>query len=93
MELHALSSFIRPCLHLVILTLSLYSQVPLNLDGDDQTPSGPSGEPRKLHQFPPKEVAEELSLMDAQLLRKIVPEELQNGAWMKKDSKVSGAPL
>ena len=27
--------------------------------------------------------------MDAELLRKIGPEELQNGAWMKKDQKVS----
>ncbi|XP_064400571.1 uncharacterized protein LOC135346767 isoform X2 [Halichondria panicea] len=67
-------------------------KVPLNLDSDDHSPSGPSGEPRKLHQFPPKEVAEELSLMDAQLLRKIGPEELQNGAWMKKDSKDKLAP-
>ena len=40
---------------------------------------------KKLHQFSPKEVAEELSLMDAELLRKIAPEELENGAWMKRD--------
>ena len=26
--------------------------------------------------------------MDAELLRKIAPEELENGAWMKKDLKV-----
>ena len=39
----------------------------------------------KLHQFSPKEVAEELSLMDAELLRKIASKELENGTWMKKD--------
>ena len=50
--------------------------------------SQPSTPVKKLHQFSPKEVAEELSLMDSELLRKIVPEELENGAWMKKDSKV-----
>ena len=40
---------------------------------------------KKLHQFSPKEVAEELTLMDAELLRKIASEELENGAWMKRD--------
>ncbi len=42
----------------------------------------------KLHCYQPEEVAEELCLMDAELLRKIRSEELENGAWMKKD-KVS----
>ena len=39
----------------------------------------------KLHQFRPREVADELSLMDAELLRKICPEELEGCAWMKHD--------
>lgn len=39
----------------------------------------------RLHYYSPQQVAEELSLMDAQLLRRISPKELENGAWMKKD--------
>ncbi len=41
-----------------------------------------------IHQYPPREVAMELCLMDSQLLRKISPQELEDGAWMKAD-KVS----
>ena len=44
---------------------------------------------RKLNEYRSREVAEELCLMDSELLRKIEPAELQNGAWMKKD-KVCG---
>ena len=40
---------------------------------------------RKLNEYRRREVAEELCLMDSELLRKIEPAELQNGAWMKKD--------
>ena len=40
---------------------------------------------RKLNEYRSREVAEELCLMDSELLRKIEPAELQNGAWMKKD--------
>lgn len=43
---------------------------------------------QKLHHLPPRELAEELTLMDAELLRKIQPRELEDGAWMDKD-KVS----
>ncbi len=56
--------------------------------------SGPSStkapppSPRKLHLLVPKEVALELTLLDAQMLRKIDPQELENGAWMKKTRKV-----
>ena len=39
---------------------------------------------KKLHHLPPREVAEELTLMDAELLRKIQPSELEDGAWMDK---------
>ena len=39
----------------------------------------------KLHHFSSREVAEELCLMDGEVLRKINPEELDNGAWMKKE--------
>ena len=45
--------------------------------------------PKKLHQFPAKDVAMELTLMDSELLRSIRPEELKDGAWTKKDTKVS----
>ena len=44
---------------------------------------------RKLNEYRGREVAEELCLMDSELLRKIDTAELQNGAWMKKD-KVCG---
>lgn len=39
----------------------------------------------KLHSFAAKEVAGELSLLDAGLLRMIKTSELENGVWMKKD--------
>ncbi len=42
----------------------------------------------KLHSFPAKVVAEELTLLDARLLRMIKTSELEDGVWMKKD-KVS----
>lgn len=42
----------------------------------------------KLWSFPPREVAEEMTLLDASLLRLIKASELEDGAWMKKD-KVS----
>ena len=38
----------------------------------------------KLYLFPPKDVAVELSLMDGELLRKVSPDEIKNGAWMDK---------
>lgn len=47
-----------------------------------------SSSSKKLHQLPPKDVAVELTLLDAQMLRKIQFEELENGAWMNKTSKV-----
>ncbi len=43
----------------------------------------------KLHLFPAKKVALELCLLDSQLLQKIRPEELKNGAWTKKATKVN----
>ena len=39
----------------------------------------------KLHQYRSRVVAEELCLMDGEILRKIDPAELHNGAWMKKE--------
>ena len=39
----------------------------------------------KLHHYSSREVAEELCLMDGEILRKIDPSELHNGAWMKKE--------
>ncbi len=39
----------------------------------------------RLCSFPAREVAEEMTLMDASLLRLIKASELQDGAWMKKD--------
>lgn len=43
----------------------------------------------KLHGFPAKQVAEEMTLLDASLLRLIKAGELEDGVWMKK-TKVSG---
>ena len=40
---------------------------------------------KKLHQFNPRDVADELSILDAEMLRQIDPKELEGGAWMKKD--------
>ena len=42
-----------------------------------------------LHSFAPREVAGELALLDAGLLRLIKTSELEDGVWMKKD-KVGG---
>lgn len=39
----------------------------------------------RLHQFGSGAVAVELCLLDGEILRKIEPEELHNGAWMKKE--------
>lgn len=39
----------------------------------------------KLCSFSPKLVAEEMTLLDAGLLRLIKTSELENGVWMKKD--------
>ena len=57
-----------------------------SLDSRDHAPRDHT--PKKLHQFPPKEVAKELTLMDSELLRNIRPEELKDGAWIKKETKV-----
>lgn len=40
---------------------------------------------KKLYGFSAREVAEEMTLLDAGLLRHIKTSELENGAWMKKD--------
>ncbi len=45
--------------------------------------------PKKLHQFPAKDVAMELTLMDSELLRSIRPEELKDAAWTRKERKVN----
>lgn len=42
----------------------------------------------KLYLLPPKEVAEGLTEMDAELLEHISPDELRDGAWMKRGEKV-----
>ena len=39
----------------------------------------------RLHYYRSREVAEELCLMDGEILRKIDPAELHGGAWMKKE--------
>ena len=38
----------------------------------------------RLHAHPPMEIAEELTIMDAEMLRKISSDELRDGAWMDK---------
>lgn len=40
---------------------------------------------QSLHLFTPSEVAEELALRDAEMLRRITPEEIRDGAWMHED--------
>ena len=47
-----------------------------------------AGPCRKLNDYSSRDVAEELCLIDSELLRKIDPNELQNGAWMKKEKVV-----
>ena len=42
----------------------------------------------KLHHYSSREVAEELCLMDGEILRKIDPTELHNGAWMKREVRL-----
>ena len=37
---------------------------------------------QRLHLFTALEVAEELALRDGEMLRRITPEEITNGAWM-----------
>ena len=44
---------------------------------------------KKLFSYNAREVAEELCLLDAELLRKIGPSELEGGVWMKKDKVLS----
>ena len=45
----------------------------------------------KLHQFSSRSVAEQLCLLDGEILRRIEPEELHNGAWMKREVGISFA--
>ena len=42
-------------------------------------------DPMRLHHFSSRAVAEELCLLDGEMVRRIEPEELHNGAWMKKE--------
>ena len=51
--------------------------------------ASPTTRRTKLHQFSPREVADELCLLDAELLRRIATTELEGGAWMKKDKVAS----
>ena len=44
--------------------------------------------PEKLYLLPPKDVAEGLTGMDAELLERISPDEIRDGAWMKRGEKV-----
>ena len=47
----------------------------------------------KLHHYDPQEVAQELCLMDSELLRKIKPQELEGGSWMKVKVRIIVAAL
>ena len=51
----------------------------------EQASVGEEPETWRLHHYRSREVAEELCLMDGEILRKIDPSELHNGAWMKKE--------
>jgi len=55
------------------------------------SPTVPPSVKTKLHHWPSREVANELCVMDAELIRSIKPEELEGGAWMKED-KVNMKP-
>ena len=46
--------------------------------------------PRRLCEMPARQVAEELLLWDAEMLRRIAPLELEGGAWMKKNKVGDG---
>ena len=74
------------------IELSLAGSVDSDLSSsfslDSAPPSRSDHIPKKLHLFPAKDVAMELTLMDSELLRDIRPEELNDGAWIKKDTKV-----
>ena len=63
-----------------------YDSQSSSVPGDGLTPHHAA--PKKLYQYSSKEVAEELTLIDAELIRGIGPEEVQNEAWMKKETKV-----
>jgi len=52
------------------------------------SPSAASPVKTRLYQFSADEVAEELCLLDSELLRKIRAKELVGGVWMKEE--VSG---
>ena len=74
-------------------TLKSYGRVsqlsPSVTGGSSSNNNGDSKERKsKLYGFSAKDVAEEMTLMDAGLLRLIKANELEDGAWMKKD-KVS----
>ena len=58
---------------------------PLHLEALQYPSPCCSPTPKKVHQYSSQEVAQTLTLIDAEFLRQIAPEELQNGAWMKKD--------
>ena len=45
---------------------------------------------QRLHLFTAVEVAEELALRDAEMLRRITPEEISNGAWMENKNVGQG---
>jgi hypothetical protein len=45
--------------------------------------------PIKLYKSDPRAVAEELTVLDGEMLRRIKPQELRNGAWMKKEKEQS----
>ena len=51
-------------------------------------PSDAKPTPEKLYLLPAKDVAEGLTTMDADLLKRISPDELHDGAWMKRAEKV-----
>ena len=53
-------------------------------DANNKQPSSDDHFP-KLHSFSSKEIAEEMTLLDAKLLRMIKASELENGVWMKKE--------
>ena len=66
-------------------TASSISDIDDSSNMDMESPETPRLTKKKLHQMDPKVVASQLVLLDAEMLRKIKPEELKGGAWVGKN--------
>ncbi len=81
-KFHAIQQALAPLSKDIVHGVKKLTRKAKNEKGLDYDPS------EKLHFFQAKKVALELFLVDSELLHKIRPEELKNGAWTKKATKV-----